>query len=135
MVLSEESAVAGQRFLCELIGSFRVADSLQRVDQGVYSPHGFAVVTTVLTLVPGGCVCCEFEGLVVFAQHGECLGKVSCRGKLLLRAYDRTGQIGAHRPMRSRATCRHTWQRACFTGRPKLWAYTSSRGTAVASTS
>jgi len=41
---------------------------------------------------------------------------------LLLRAYDRTGQTGAHRPMRSRATCRHTWQPACLTGMPKLWA-------------
>ena len=53
----------------------------------------------------------------------------------LLRAYVRTGQTGAHRPMRSLATWRHTWQPACLTGMPKLWAYTSSRGTTVASTS
>ncbi len=51
------------------------------------------------------------------------------------RGHDRTGHGGAHRPVRSRATRCHTSRPVSGTGMPKLWAYTSSRGTAVASTS
>jgi hypothetical protein len=49
--------------------------------------------------------------------------------------HDRTGHGWGHRAMRSRTTWRHTSQPASGIGMPKLWAYTSSRGTAVASTS
>ena len=51
------------------------------------------------------------------------------------RGHDRTGHGGAHRSMRSRTTWRHTSQPVSGIAMPKLWAYTSSRGTAVASTS
>jgi hypothetical protein len=49
--------------------------------------------------------------------------------------HDRTGHGWGHRAMRSRTTWRHTSQPASGIGMPKLWAYTSSRGTTVASTS
>ena len=49
--------------------------------------------------------------------------------------HDRTEHGWGHRAMRSRTTWRHTSQPVSGIGMPKLWAYTSSRGTAVASTS
>ena len=52
-----------------------------------------------------------------------------------LRGHDRTRRGGAHRLTSSRATWRHASRPVSGIGRPKLWAYTSSRGTAVASTS
>ena len=84
------------------------------------------------------------NGVVIFEDTGELLPDgafiaphrpTDLAAFDLPGAYDRTGQSGAHRPMRSRATCRHTWQPVCLTGMPKLWAYTSSRGTTVVSTS
>jgi hypothetical protein len=49
--------------------------------------------------------------------------------------HDRTGHGCGHRAMRSRTTFRQASLPVSGIGMPKLWAYTSSRGTAVASTS
>jgi hypothetical protein len=51
------------------------------------------------------------------------------------RDHDRTRHGGEHRLTSSRATRSHTSLPVSGIGMPKLWAYTSSRGTAVASTS
>ena len=56
------------------------------------------------------------------AKALEVNGLSGAQVPLLLHGYDWTGLVGADRLMRSRATCRHTWQRAGLTGRPKLWA-------------
>ena len=47
----------------------------------------------------------------------------------------RTERGWGHRAMRSRATWRHASEPVPGIGMPKLWAYTSSRGTVLASTS
>jgi hypothetical protein len=72
-------------------------------------------------------------------RHGPAGRTGTCPDRLCTgwwsRGHDRTGHGGAHRSTRSRTTWRHKSQPVSEIGMPKLWAYTSSRGTAVASTS
>src|SRR6185369_5297466 len=54
---------------------------------------------------------------------------------LPLGCHDGTFPRGTHRSMRSWATPRHTSRPVLGIGTPKLWAYTSRRGTDVRNTS
>ena len=74
-------------------------------------------------------------GLAAGAGAGPAVGLISSSAGSWWRGHDRTEHGGAHRLMSSRTTRRQKSEPVSGIGMPKLWAYTSSRGTAVASTS